>query len=116
MTWTEAALILTALGSLGLAVWTVVKERRKPQLDEAQTAAVRAEVQKSDRSLNLWRDRRILDLESWGDHMRPWASAMDRRDEQMMVLITTAYERLGWPVPAIEPKPAMPKFPEPREL
>lgn len=111
--------ILTVIATgvaIAAAVAAIIANRRKPKVDDATVAQIKSSVTKDNLILNAYRDQRVLDLELWGEHMRPWASALDRRDEQMMGLIITAYERLNWPMPDIVPKSPMPKFPEPRPL
>lgn len=116
MHWNEIALALSPLAALIVAVWAVIRERRKPQLDEAQIDQVKNEIKRTNEEFNLRRDRRILDLENWGDNMRPWASAMMRRDDVMCNLIKEDRTRLGLPMPDIEPLPPMPEFPKPQPL
>ncbi|MGA5467192.1 hypothetical protein [Mycobacterium sp. NPDC050041] len=116
MTVAEWLQIGGVVSAILIAVLAYIQNRRKPKLDEEQTKAIKNEVAKTSHDLNLARDLRTLDLEVWGDAMRPWASAMTRRDEMMMHLLADAYERLEMPMPPVEPLPPMPKFPTPRPI
>lgn len=112
----EIALVLSPLAAVIIAVWAIVRERKKPQLDEAQIDQVKAELRKDDVMFNLHRDRRILALERWGDNMRGWVSGLRRRDEQMINLIREERERCGLDMPPVEPFPEPPEFPTPEPI
>lgn len=115
MTLTEVALILTAGGSLALTVWTIVKERRKPQLDEAQTRAVQVEVARSSAELNASRDLRVLDLEQWADKMKPWTREVRDKFEMVCELLKEERWAVGKSMPEIH-LPPPPEPPPPRPL
>jgi hypothetical protein len=123
MTWSEALLaaaaILSALGAVG----AVFYKRHQPELDRAAAAhelvnskAVQTEIERSSRLLNAYRDQRTLDLELWGEQMRPVMYQIKSRDDVLSTLIKDAYARLGLAVPQIPPFPDLPVFPAPRPL
>lgn len=107
-----AAAIVAIIGAAA-AFWT---NRRKPRLDANQAEQVSAQVKKTNAELNRDRDLRVLDLELWGDAMRPVIRAIQIRDDQLVGALTVAYERLGWQMPTISPFPGIPRFPEPRPV
>lgn len=108
--------IAATSGAIIASIAAVVQSRRKPKLDDANIDQIKRTVAKADKELNLARDLRILDLERWGDAMRPWASAVAYRDDQMIDLIREDRERCKLPMPEIPPLPPMPEFPVPRPL
>jgi hypothetical protein len=114
--------ITTGLALLvGLA--GIIKDRRTPELNQAQATSaladsdqVKAEIKRLSEQSNMARDLRILDLEKWGDAMRPWASSVMRRDNQMLELIKEDRVRCNLPMPELEPLMPYPEFPAPRPL
>ena len=116
--------VLTVTTTLAIvtAIAAVVKDRRKPVLDEAQAQqaivnsdAVKAEIRRMSEMSNLQRDLRILDLERWGDEMRPWASSVVHEFEKLCELMREDREALGLEMPEIHIQ-RPPPFPPPRPV
>lgn len=115
--------IATAATAIVIAGAGVLRDRKTPVLQQAQAdgavidaEAVKAEVKRANNELNVQRDLRILDLERWGDRMRPWTSAVKARDDVMCDLIREDRRALNLPMPEIAPLPDAPEFPPPRAL
>ena len=120
---TTGTALLVAVGGLFQQWRTMRDSAGTPKLTEAQTDTqvvtaeqMKNEIKRQTQEGNIWRDLRILDLERWGDAMRPYLSARDRREDQMLELIREDRARCGLPMPEIAPLPPAPPYPEPRPL
>lgn len=123
MSITEVTLGITAAGALLTAIAALVYNRKQPVLTAAQAAselvnsdAVKLEIARSSKALNAERDLRILDVERWGDRMRPVIVKIRERDDVMCSLIKAAYVEMKLPIPDIPEFPELPEFPAPRVL
>lgn len=122
MTSTEIGLWITTVVAVIGAVWAIIRERNKPELDAAQAQnalvnsdSVKATIQKMSDESNMVRDIRILDLEKWGDKMRPWMREVRDKFDQLCDLLRQELSANGRDMPDIhlsEP----PEFPPPRPL
>jgi hypothetical protein len=104
---------LVAIIGAAAAFWS---NRKKPVLDAVSAEQISVQVKKDNNSLNLARDRRVLDLERWADAMRPAMRSRDDRLDVLSRLIAEDHVALGRPVPELPPLPPWPEFPEPRPL
>lgn len=116
-------LYATTLLAIITAIAAIVKDRRKPDLDAAaiestviNSAKVKAEIKSRAQQENFRRDLRILDLEEWGEQVRPYLSQVAERDNQMLTLIREDRVRCKLPMPDIAPLPPPPPFPKPQPL
>lgn len=123
MSLTEWVSISAAAIAIAGAFAGIVRDRRKPALDEAQATSalvnsdsVKAQIKRMSDESNIRRDLRILDLEQWADLMRPWASRAKERDDICFDLIREDRKRLGLDMPYIPELPPVPTFPPPRAL
>lgn len=105
-----AAAVVAIVGAVA-AFW---QNRKKVVLDGAQAEAVAIQVRKTNNELNASRDLRTLDLELWGDRMRPVIWQIKGRDDAMCAVIEQQSLALGLPHPEIPPFPEIPEFPKPR--
>lgn len=123
MTLSEILSICTTLLAIAVAVAAIIRNRRQPQLNAAQTVsalvssdAVKAEIERTTKALNANRDLRVLDLEIWADHMRPCIRSIQARDDVMCDALRVAYTRLELPMPDLPAFPEIPEFPPPRPI
>lgn len=123
MPTTEIGLWVTATVALLGAVWAIVRDRRKPQLDAAQAEntlvnsdAVKAEIKRQSDESNLRRDLRVLDLENWAwEKVRPWGRHVVVTFEKMCDLMREDRTALGLEMPEIH-LDEFPEMPPPRPL
>jgi hypothetical protein len=117
----EWVLVITTTLAVLTAAAAVIRDRKAPVLAQAQAdgaiidaEAVKAEVIRANRDLNVQRDLRILDLERWGDKMRYWVTAVMVRDDVLCRSIREDRAALNLPAPDFPPLPDPPEFPLPR--
>ncbi|MCG5431259.1 hypothetical protein LV457_03010 [Mycobacterium sp. MYCO198283] len=116
MTWSEAALIITAVASVVGAVWVIVRERRKPTLDLANSDQIKAQVKKISDETNARRDLRVLQLENWAfEKVRPWGRDAVTKFDQQGDLLRELAKAVGREVPVIHLDP-FPEMPPPMTL
>lgn len=123
MSTSELLLSGTSIISCVGAVILTINNRRKPVLDTAtaqkafvDSDAVKQEIKRMSEESNIRRDLRILDLENWGEDMRPWVFAIKERNDVLYALIREDRKMLGLDMPDIPPLPPTPIFPPPRPL
>ena len=123
MKWTEYVPIAVSIVSVLAVIAGIVRDRRKPDLDQAQATSalvnsdsVKQQIKRMSDESNARRDLRILDLEEWADVIRPWASRVKERDDIIFETIREDRRRLGLEMPYIPPLPPVPPFPRPRPL
>lgn len=116
-------LITVTLLSIATAVAAMIRDRKVPELTVAQATAslvssdqVKAEIKRMSEQSNMSRDLRILDLENWGDKIRPFLSKVVARDNMLLTLIREDRVRCNLPMPDIAPLEEPPPFPEPRPM
>lgn len=123
MSTTEYLSFAAAVVAIGVAIAGAVKDRRKPVLDAAQAESaivnsdsVKQQIKRMSDESNMRRDLRILDLEQWGDRVRPYLRIVAQRFDELCDLIREDREKLDLPMPNIEPLPPAPEMPPPRPL
>ena len=122
MKWTEYVPIAVSIVSVLAVIAGIVRDRRKPDLDQAQATSalvnsdsVKQQIKRMSDESNARRDLRILDLEEWADLMRPWASDAQAKFAMLAEMIRAELWDKGKRMPDIELMPP-PKFPPPRPL
>lgn len=117
MTWAEIGLAATTLVTVTGAVTAIIRDRRKPQLDQVNSDLVRAQVRKmtdevnAERDLkNARRDLRMLRLDTWAfDKVLPWGRDAVIKFDKQSDLVHELASALGREVESIHLDP----FPEP---
>lgn len=123
MALSEIVLVGTTLLAVATAIATIVRDRRKPELDAAQAEhalvnsdAVKAEIKRQSDVSNARRDLRLLDIENWAfDKVRPWGRDVVTKFDQQGDLLRKMATALGQTVPEIHLEP-FPEMPPPRPL
>lgn len=122
MKWTEYIPIAVSIVSVLAVVAGIIRDRRKPDLDQAQATSalvnsdsVKQQIKRMSDESNARRDLRILDLEEWADAMRPWASDAQAKFAMLAEMIRAELWDRGRPMPDIDLLPP-PKFPPPRAI
>lgn len=123
MTITEVLLAIPAIGGLATGAAALIYNRKTPVLTQAQAdselvdiEAVRLEIARSSQALQAERDLRNLDIERWGDRIRPVLMRFRERDDIMARILVEWSALLGLPIPEIPSLPDVPEFPPPRVL
>lgn len=123
MSLNEYVLIGTTLLAVVTTVGAVVRDRRRPALDQAQAAstlinsdAVKNEITRTSNALNANRDLRVLDLEVWADKMRPWTYAVREKYEIMYEMVRETRWAESKTMPDDMHLPEPPPFPPPRNV
>lgn len=113
-------LVATTISALAVAVAGIVRDRRKPQLDDAQaehvlvnSSSVKATIKKMADDSNMARDRRIIDLEDYlFNQVRPWARDVVVKFDMVSDLLRAELWTRTKDMPDIHIKP-FPEMPEP---
>lgn len=105
------------------AAAAILRDRKKPDLDEAQAKSalvnsdsVKQQIRKMSDESNARRDLRVLDLEEWADKMRPWTYQVRDRYERLQELVKDMLWAEGKKMPEDMGLPEPPPFPPPRPL
>lgn len=117
MTWAEFGMLATALVAIVGAAAAIIRDRRKPQLDQVNSDLVRTEVRKMNDEINAERDRknarrdlRLLQLDTWAfDKIVPWGRDAVRKFDMQGDQVEELATALGRSVDRIHLDP----FPDP---